>query len=67
MEKLGSVDGRAEYTMLIENQKVGLAELLAMFPSCVPPLDSILNVMPSSCLDTILLRPLRLRILSSLV
>ena len=32
--------------MLIENQ-VGLAELLAMFPSCVPPLDSILNVMPA--------------------
>ena len=51
MEKLGSIDGRAEYTMLIENQKVGLAELLAMFPSCEPPLDSILNVMPSSCLD----------------
>ena len=47
MEKLGSVDGRAEYTMLIENQKVGLAELLAMFPSCVPPLDSVLNVMPA--------------------
>eukprot|EP00943_MAST-04B_sp_MAST-4B-sp1_P003028 g3028.t1 len=47
MEKLGSPDGREEYTLLIECQKAGFAEVLAMFSSCKPTLESILNILPS--------------------
>ena len=47
MEKLGGPEGREEYTLLIEQQKAGFAEVLAMFPSCKPSIDSILNILPS--------------------
>jgi len=47
MYHLLTKEGRSEYESTIERPKVGLLEILERFPSCYPPLDHILDLLPA--------------------
>jgi methionine synthase reductase len=45
MDLLSTSGGRDEYEKLVEVQRLNVVEVLKLFPSCVPPLDSFLGAL----------------------
>ena len=52
MQFLCSREGRKEYQLFVEKQKLGLVDILALFQSCQPDLATVLSISPRLTQDT---------------
>ena len=41
-----SAEGKAKYRDFVETQRLSVPELLSLFPSCAPPLDHLISILP---------------------